>query len=299
MPVPKVLLDAVALLPETERQNVVASFALLEKTPDALKLIEAGVLSGEDYNRAMNAWKTEKAAFETRFKNMEKAVQINQDWYKENKPKFDTLKTERDGLAGKNAELEQKLKEAAAAAGAPAGDMSKVVDTLMERVNQRGFVTNAEIVKAVQEAATPIIEAERKALHETALPGYFGYVQKVGDMVLRHKDEFGIYLDREAFQKFLSEKGFEKIADIPRGYEEFTLEARNKKAEEAKKTEMEAMREQIRKEEATRMAVPGAGEGAPPGMSPLENITIGSGNGAGEKPGWMKGAEALAAEGKR
>jgi hypothetical protein len=217
--------------------------AILEKHPS----LGEGWLRQSDYDRFMNANKSK----------IEKVDEVER-WYNDNKPKFDTLKTNYAQLEADKAKWEaEKLKleadlqaasAAAAAAKAAEGsnvDPQKIAEAVRTSLDGK-IPTSTELAKLISEEtkkqATSLFAEARKNFYEHDFKETASWITGMNDVMWRYRDEFGKTLDRVAFSKFMSDN---KIVDPVEAYDRFTASDREEKKfqsrleEEKKKWEAE------------------------------------------------------------
>lgn len=252
MALSKALEDLIVSLPEEERATMRAA---LEKH-EILRQRFEGNLRQQDYDAKMNEVKaTEKAAKEA-VERADAKYKENQKWYDENNPKLQNALKEKDGLFKQVADLEAKLKLAAASAPDGEGgkvDENKLIEAAAERIKTMGIVPDeASLRKIMAEEAGKIAITERDNFLKQTLPASMEFQMSIADIAMDHRDEFKEKFDRAAFIKFMNEK--ELTARPPReAYDVWVAERRQKAHDEdlIKKTE-----ERVRSERS----VPGTGE---------------------------------------
>lgn len=252
---------------EGDRKALQANF---EKYDFLQKSVE-GNLRQQDYDRQMNETKAEKEA-------AEKAKQANLDWYNRNKTRYDEMVKNYAELETKNKTLEEQVREAAekASAGAGAGggggeakvDQAEILKRVNEEIAKRGYVSQSDAQKIVEEQTKKQVEEQAKVLrdnfYKTDVPGVIAFVTSLNDLQYMHRDEFKKPLNHIAFSKFMAE---EKIDDPMKAYDRFVAEERTKLMTEKIKADAKAEAE---KEFASKYNLPGSGAIAAPELGPLQ-----------------------------
>ena len=288
MPLTKALNELLATI-EDEKDRGVLREQLEKHTP--LQERFEGNLRQSDYDRMMNSTKAErekeKLAVEEARANAEKW----QKWADENVPKHNDLLEKYKTVEQERVALEEKVKAAATTTTTngeqvDANELMKRVDS---EINKRGYMTQAEIGKLVNDQARKIADEERNAFFKETLPGVMKYTIQVNQLHFKHRDEFKEPLDFDAFAKFQAEQ---KIADPEAAYNQFVadkrVEMRVQSAVAAKERELQ-----------TKFNLPGTGAPPAPQLGVLEARQRAGNKPIDENaPAWVQAAAELRTEGK-
>lgn len=237
---------------------------LLEKYPT----FGEGFLRQSDYDRKMNEVKSDRQKEQEALQTARELAAKWQKWADDNKPVHENLLTEYKKISDRNKELEEIVAKAAegGGGGGTGGGGGEPVDEkkLMERVNseigKRGFVSNAEVAKIVEEQAKKIAKEERDAFFKETLPNMMEYSQKLTDFSFSHRQEFNEPFDRKAFSKFVADN---KLEDMDKAYDMFVGEKRTeRKIKEETEKRVQA--------ELSKRNFPGSGATPSPELGPVE-----------------------------
>lgn len=275
-----------------------AQRALLEQYPVLQKPTQEQRLRQSDYSKKNTELDDARAKFKE-----------HDEWYKQAKPAFDVMKTERDTAVEENAKLkteqDKKVKEAVAAATAAAGgdpDNPATADKITEAVLAKlgDGASPAKIAEVVAAEVKKFGAEQSKAFFETTFPKAARWQANFTSAQLTYYNETKEILDTEKFSKFMTDN---KIEDPLKGLEEFMKPIREKKEIDAK---VEARFQEVLKERSQE-GVPGA-SGTPSLPGPMQirlgkrdpNDSLFSGKGElGDNSGAAAAAAELTAEGKR
>lgn len=236
---------------------------LLEKYPT----FGEGFLRQSDYDRKMNEVKTDRQKEQEALQTARELATKWQKWADDNKPIHENLLAEYKKITDRNKELEEQVAKAAEGGGGGAGggggepvDEKKLMDKVNAEIAKRGFVSNAEMAKIVEEQARKIAAEERAAFFKETLPNMMEYSQKLTDFSFSHRQEFNEPFDRKAFSKYVADN---KIEDMDRAYDMFVGEKRTeKKIKDETEKRVQA--------ELSKRNFPGSGAVPSPELGPIE-----------------------------
>lgn len=225
-----------------------------------LVALEEGGLRQADYDRKMNEGKASLAATKTQY---DSEHQNWEQWYNRQKTTFDTTVTELENTQRERDELKAKVDSAVRTAGSGNGngngaaaqvDQTQLKSLVESELSGRKYVSATEVEATVKKVADGLLQQEREKFFKETLPASTEFTLAMQDVQWRHRDEFGKPLDRNAFSKYITENkiqvdGSKSMNDA---YERFTDAQRREK-------ELEKIREDIRKDERSKLNLPGTG----------------------------------------
>ena len=250
----KVLEEALALIQDEGDQTALrASF---EKYPDLSVRFE-GNLRQEDFDRNSGQLKTDREAFETEKTDGREKIAKWQSWFDQNKASHDGMLSKFEGIQAMNTKLEaevQELKDKGVEIPLDGSvtSLDAVMKAVDERVAARGYVDADGFDKKFAEQSGAVLESERADFLSKTLPGVIAYNTALTTAHFNHRDQFDEPLDTEAFMKYMAENKLENPVTAYDGFVKDKLHAK----------ELTDKEEEIRKDERTKIGLPGTG--APP-----------------------------------
>jgi hypothetical protein len=231
-----------------EQRKVLEKFASLQKP------LEEGVLRQSDYSRYLNEHSKEiQTAKETR------------DWYQQNKPIFDDMKTRHEASEQEISRLKVELERtsvaaaaAAAAAGSPGGDPEKIAEAVKRTLGSE-IPTKTELAALVAAETKKQTDEARSNFYKVDFPQSMKFMTGWNAVMFQHQQETGKLLDAEGFTKYMTENKFDDPVRAYEGFMSGTRESKRVEDEVAKRVD------QWKKDNPAASGVPGSSGPATPG----------------------------------